>query len=158
MIVSNLEPEDAMRLTTHTDYALRVLIYLGLQGPDLVTIQEVSERYGISKNHLMKIVHELSQAGFIESVRGKNGGIRLGHPAETIIVGDIIRLMEGDMAIVECMRPNKPICQLMPSCILKEALEKALAEFLSTLDQYTLADLLDNPEQMSKLLSSPKTV
>lgn len=147
-----------MRLTTHTDYALRVLIYLGLQEQNLVTIQEVSDRYGISKNHLMKIVHELSQAGFIESVRGKNGGIRLGHPAEEISVGDIVRLMEEDMAVVECMRTDKSDCLLTQICILKEAVQKALAEFLSTLDEYTLADLLAQPDQLSKLISSPNTV
>lgn len=145
-----------MRLTTHTDYALRVLIYLGLQDQKLVTIQEVSDRYEISKNHLMKIAHELSRAGFIESVRGKNGGIRLGQPAAKIVVGDVVRLMEEDMAIVECMRPNKSLCQLTPVCILTGVLEKALTGFLSTLDEYTLADLLIQPDQIAKMFVDHK--
>ncbi len=131
-----------MRLTAYTDYALRVLMYLGLRGEKLATIQEIAEQYGISKNHLMKLVHELGQLGYVETVRGKNGGLRLGRRPDEITVGEIVRRMEPDMALVECFRHTGGQCRIVTVCVLQSVLEEALDRFLDTLDGYTLADLL----------------
>ncbi len=131
-----------MRLTAYTDYALRVLIYLGLRGEQLATIQEIAEQYGISKNHLMKLVHELGRLGYVETIRGKNGGLRLGRLPEQITVGNIVRDMEPDMELVECFRTAGGQCRIVTDCVLRPALEAARDRFLDTLDLYTLADLL----------------
>jgi len=139
-----------MRLTTYTDYALRVLMYLGLRGDELSTIQEIAEQYGISKNHLMKLVHVLGQLGYVETVRGKKGGLRLARRPEAITVGEIIRRMEPDMALVECFRSTDVHCRIVRTCILKNALGEALDRFLTTLDAYTLADLLAPAEDLSR--------
>lgn len=139
-----------MRLTTYTDYGLRVLIYLGLRGERLTTIQEVSEQYGISRNHLMKLVHELGQLGYVETIRGKNGGLRLGRPPDRITVGEIVRRLEPDMALVECFQPSDVQCQIVRDCVLRPALQEALDRFLMTLDGYTLADLLVPAEELSR--------
>ncbi|QLH37806.1 MAG: Rrf2 family transcriptional regulator [Defluviicoccus sp.] len=139
-----------MRLTTYTDYALRVLMYLGLRGDELSTIQEIAEQYGISKNHLMKLVHVLGQFGYVETIRGKNGGLRLARRLEAITVGEIIRRMEPDMALVECFRSADTQCRIVKTCILQGALGEALDRFLETLDGYTLADLLAPAEDLSR--------
>ncbi|MBK8174898.1 MAG: Rrf2 family transcriptional regulator [Rhodospirillales bacterium] len=139
-----------MRLTTYTDYALRVLMYLGLRGDELSTIQEIAEQYGISKNHLMKLVHVLGQLGYIETIRGKKGGLRLARRPEAITVGEIIRRMEPDMALVECFRNADIQCRIVKTCILQGALGEALDHFLETLDGYTLADLLAPAEDLSR--------
>ncbi len=138
-----------MRLTTYTDYALRVLMYLGLSGERLATIQEIAEQYGISKNHLMKLVHELGRLGYVETVRGKNGGLRLARRPDEITVGEIVRQMEPDMALVECLQTTEPGCRIVTDCVLRPALEDALERFLETLDGYTLADLLIPAEPLS---------
>jgi len=138
-----------MRLTTYTDYAFRVLMYLGLRGENLSTIQEIAEQYGISKNHLMKLVHQLGQLGYVETIRGKNGGLRLGRRPEEITVGEIVRHLEPDMALVECFQISDVRCQIVRGCVLRPALEKALDRFLETLDGYTLADLLVPAEELS---------
>ncbi len=139
-----------MRLTTYTDYALRVLMYLGLRGDELSTIQEIAEQYGISKNHLMKLVHVLGRLGYVETIRGKNGGLRLARRPEAITVGEIIRRMEPDMALVECFRTTDVHCRIVRTCILQNALGEALSRFLETLDGYTLADLLAPAEDLSR--------
>lgn len=144
------EAELRMRLTTYTDYALRVLMYLGLRGETLSTIQEIADQYGISKNHLMKLVHELGQLGYVETIRGKNGGLRLGRRPDEITVGEIVRRLESDMALVECFQITDVHCQIVSDCILRPALEDALNRFLETLDGYTLADLLVPAEELSK--------
>ena len=90
-----------MHLTFSTDYALRVLILVGLEADRLVAIEEVADRFGISKNHLMKVTHQLGQAGYLETVRGRNGGLRLGKPPDQIVVGEVVRKMEPDFAVVE---------------------------------------------------------
>lgn len=138
-----------MRLTTYTDYALRVLMYLGLRGENLATIQEIAEQYGISKNHLMKLVHELAQLGYVETIRGKNGGLRLGRRPEDITVGEIVRRLESDMALVECFQSSDVHCQIVRDCVLRPVLEEALNHFLETLDGYTLADLLVPAAELS---------
>lgn len=131
-----------MRLTQHTDYALRVLVYLGLTGDRLVTIQEISDAYGISKNHLMKVVQRLVRGDFVESTRGQKGGLRLkAHPTRTR-VGDVVRYMEPDLSLVECFR-DEANCVLTPACRLRQIMQKSIAAFLSELDRYTIGDLLD---------------
>ncbi|MEX0943302.1 MAG: Rrf2 family transcriptional regulator [Pseudomonadales bacterium] len=130
-----------MRLTQHTDYSLRVLLYLALVPEQLATIQQISEAYGISRNHLMKVVHKLVKTGFVESVRGQGGGIRLNKAPQDIGIGKVIRAMEPDIALVECLRPDNT-CVITPACKLPPILNKALAAFFRELDRYTLKDLL----------------
>ncbi|MGP4842952.1 Rrf2 family transcriptional regulator [Marinobacter sp. 1Y8] len=130
-----------MRITRYTDYSLRVLIYLASHGEELATIQQIADSYDISKNHLMKVVHQLNIKGYIESVRGKNGGLRLRLPPEDINIGVLVRETEQDMELVECMGSANE-CRITPVCGLKGILAKALQSFLATLDEYTLADLV----------------
>jgi Rrf2 family nitric oxide-sensitive transcriptional repressor len=130
-----------MRLTTFTDYSLRVLIYLAVSNDDHTTIREISERYGISRNHLMKVVQELSQRGYVIALRGKNGGLRLNKAAADISIGMLIREMENDLALAECLGENNQ-CILTPACQLKAVLAEALQAFFTTLDAYTLEDIL----------------
>ncbi|MFZ1655216.1 MAG: Rrf2 family transcriptional regulator [Candidatus Moraniibacteriota bacterium] len=139
-----------MRLTTYTDYALRVLMYLGLRGDDLSTIQEIAEQYGISKNHLMKLVHVLGRLGYVETIRGKKGGLRLARRPAEITVGEIVRQLEPDMALVECFKSVGVECRIVKDCILQNALGEALDRFLETLDHYTLSDLLVPSERLSR--------
>lgn len=135
-----------MHITQHTDYALRVLIHLGANPDRLVIIQEISERYEISRNHLMKVVNQLIRAGFVEGLRGKGGGLRLARPPAEIGVGDVVRRMERGMTLVECFGADCH-CILDPACKLKVALGDALAAFFEVLDALTLADLLGRSEK-----------
>lgn len=135
-----------MYITQHTDYALRALIYLGTNEDRLVTIQEISERFAVSRNHLMKVVNALIRAGFVEGVRGKGGGLRLARMPKTISVGAVVRQMEPGMDLVECFGAGCE-CILDPGCKLKVGLSKALAAFLKVLDEMTLADLLGKNER-----------
>ncbi len=130
-----------MHITQHTDYALRVLIYLGACPERLVTVKEVSERFEISRSHLMKIVNRLVTDGFVDGLRGKGGGLRLGRPAEEIVVGDVVRRMEPGFDLVDCFRADGT-CLLAPGCRLKSAFSTALQAFLVSLDGVTLADLI----------------
>lgn len=141
-----------MRLTAHTDYALRVVIYLGLQPGRLATISEIAGQYGVSRNHLMKIVNELGKADFVETVRGKNGGIRLRRAPGDIVVGDIVRAMEDALNVVECFKPGASPCQIAPACVLKGVMHEALESFLAVLDGYTLADLTKPSKALAKLV------
>lgn len=130
-----------MRLTHHADLALRVLMHLALTGEDRVTIQQISEAFGISRNHLMKVAHKLASLDYINSTRGSGGGIRLGQAPENIVVGRVIRDMEPDFGLVECFRPDNR-CVITPACVLPNMLDEALHAFLEVLDAYTLADLV----------------
>ncbi|KAA8981328.1 Rrf2 family transcriptional regulator [Halospina sp. K52047b] len=145
-----------MRITGYTDYSLRVLIYLSLQGDRLATIQEVADRYGISKNHLMKVVHQLTRKGYLDSVRGKKGGIRLRLSPSEINLGVLVREMEPDLNLVECFGPDNT-CVISPVCSLKGVLGEALNAFLATLDRYTLADIVTEGDapQLIRLLNIP---
>lgn len=142
-----------MHITRYTDYSLRVLIYLAVRDEGLATIQEIADSYGVSKNHLMKVVHQLNLKGYIESLRGKNGGLRLHRKPEDINIGVLIRETEPDLALVECFSADNKCC-ITPVCGLKHVLADALNAFLGTLDQYTLADLLPEKQkpQLLRLL------
>ncbi len=141
-----------MHITQFTDYALRALIYLGTNDDRRVTIQEIAERFGVSRNHLMKVVNELIRNGYADGVRGKGGGLRLARPANQIVVGDVVRHMEPGMELVECFA-SECKCILDPHCQLKSALSRALDAFLMVLDDLTLADLLGSPEHSILRLS-----
>lgn len=130
-----------MHITRYTDYSLRVLIYLSVQGDRLTTIQEIADSYDISKNHLMKVVHQLNKNGYIETVRGKKGGMRLHMAPEDINIGVLVRDTEHDLSIVECYTA-KNTCKISPVCGLKPIFGEALQAFLAVLDKYTLKDLI----------------
>jgi Rrf2 family transcriptional regulator, nitric oxide-sensitive transcriptional repressor len=130
-----------MHLTQHTDYALRTLIYLALRDPALATVQEIAEAYGISRTHLMKVAHRLGRCGWIETVRGRGGGLRLARRPEDIVVGDVVRDTEEGFAIVECFSGDRPACRITPDCALKGVLAEARDAFLAVLDGHTLAEL-----------------
>jgi Rrf2 family nitric oxide-sensitive transcriptional repressor len=142
-----------MRLTVHSDYALRLMMYLGLNGEKLATISDIAGAYDISRAHLMKITHELGQKGLIDTVRGRQGGMRLARDAAEIGVGDIVRASEPDFAIVPCLEQGAGIvCAIQPACVLKRALASAAAAFLDVLDGYTLADLIRPSVPLRQLL------
>lgn len=133
-----------MRLTNYSDYSLRVLIYLSTEPNEkLVNIKDIAEAYDISKNHLMKIIYNLGKMGYIETIRGRNGGIRLAKLPSDINIGELIRKTEEDFHIVECFEHNNN-CVITPVCSLKHIFNKALDQFLQVLDQYTLEDIVQN--------------
>jgi len=140
-----------MKLTTFTDYALRVLMYLALEPERLGTIQGIADAYGISENHLMKVVHHLAKSGVVESVRGKGGGIRLARPASEIRVGAVVREAEGDGPVVECFGDQNQCC-IAPDCKLAGVLARAFAGLYDYLDQYTLADLVERRQPLIRIL------
>jgi Rrf2 family nitric oxide-sensitive transcriptional repressor len=142
-----------LRLTVYSDYALRLLMYLALKDDGLATIAEVSESYGISKNHLMKVAHQLGLAGYVSTVRGRRGGLRLAKPAQRIGLGEVVRRTEPDMALVPCFDPINAGCAILPSCVLRHALEKARLAFVAVLDQYTLSDLVGPRAPLQALLA-----
>ncbi|HEX2842563.1 Rrf2 family transcriptional regulator [Hyphomicrobium sp.] len=141
-----------MRLTTLSDYSLRVLMYLGARPERQATIQEIATAYGISENHLMKVVHRLGQHGFVETVRGRGGGLRLKGAADAIRLGDVVRAVEEDFQIVECFGSDDA-CRITNVCRLKRVLNRALAAFLEELDNWTLADLVAKPKALSDVLA-----
>lgn len=138
-----------MRLTIHTDLALRVLIFLALIEGRRATIQEIAESYGISRNHLMKVVHQLAMLGYVQSTRGAGGGIELARRPELIPIGDLVVHVEPDFALVECFRPDNQ-CVITPACLLPGMLSRALRAFTKSLNEHTLADLIV-PEQRAGL-------
>lgn len=141
-----------MHLTNFTDYSLRTLMYVGAKGDTLATIDEIAGSYNISRNHLMKVVSRLSQLGYLETVRGKGGGMRLARLPERINLGTLVRQTEEDLAIVECFKGNGETCCIEPACVLTKTLKKALAAFLTVLDGYTLADLVKPRKRLAHLL------
>jgi Rrf2 family nitric oxide-sensitive transcriptional repressor len=142
-----------MRLNVQTDFALRVLMMLRLQSDRLVTIQEISERFAISKNHLMKVAQALGHLGYIETVRGRSGGLRLAKEATQIRLGEVVWNMEGDFALVECFPPRQNACPISGACRLNGILSKATTAFLDILDQYTLEDLVANNTDLRAILA-----
>ncbi len=147
-----------MRLTIHTDYALRMLMLLAVEPDQLHTIEEIARRYDISRNHLMKVTQTLAQTGFVDSLRGRGGGLRLNHPPEKINLGAVVRATEDNLALVECFDPTRNNCVLSGVCGLRGPFDEALRAFLAVLDRYTLADLVRNPvtlKGMRQLLADP---
>lgn len=140
-----------MRLTRFTDYSLRVLIYLGLKDDGRVTIREISDAYGISRNHLMKVVSLLTRMGYLDARRGPGGGIALARPPKEIVIADVVRDMEDDLNLVECFCEGGT-CVIKPMCELQRALHKALNAYLETLEQYTLLDLIKPRSQLIEVL------
>jgi len=136
-----------MRLSRHTDYALRVLIHLAARPEGLASIAEIARTYAISENHLMKVVHMLGRAGFIRTVRGRGGGIALARSPDEISVGTVVRHGETDLDLVDCGS-----CRIAPACGLTGALGKALAAFLEVLDGYSIADVTERRFELATLL------
>ncbi len=141
-----------MRLTRYTDYAMRVLLYLGTRPEQICSIAEIARVYGISQNHLMKVVSELAREGFVTSMRGRTGGIRLARAPAAINVGDVVRRMEDDFSLVDCAN-----CIIAPACGLSCALQEAVCAFLAVLDRYTLADFLAQRSDLANLLQPTPT-
>ncbi len=133
-----------MQLTTFTDYGLRALMYLAAQPERLCSVREVADHYGISYNHLVKVVHRLAQLGYVESLKGKGGGIRLAGGAEKTRLGDLVKVLEPDMHIVECFNRDTNTCRITGSCQLKHYLFDAQKAFIEALDRHTLADTVTN--------------
>lgn len=129
-----------MRLTRHTDYALRVLIYLSVRPGERVSIRSVADAYGISHNHLTKVVQRLKRGGWVDTTRGQGGGITLARSPRDIHVGEVTRQLERADALVECMGSANR-CPIAPACGLKSALGEAIEAFMKVLDDYTLEDL-----------------
>jgi Rrf2 family nitric oxide-sensitive transcriptional repressor len=140
-----------MHLTTFSDYTLRTLMYLALQPDKLCTVEEIAAAYGISTNHLMKVVHQAALAGDIASVRGRGGGLRLARRPETIVVGAVLRRTESDLEIAPCFCAAGA-CAIQPACVLQDALREALEAFLAVLDRITLADLIRPKQRLADLL------
>jgi len=140
-----------MRLTDYTDYSLRTLMYLGIHRDNLVTIQDIADAYGISKSHLMKVVHQLGLSGLVETIRGRSGGLRLGKEPEEINIGDVVRNTEPDFMMVECFNRESNECLLSPSCELQDVLRRATNAYLDVLSGVTLADLLRNSGSLRRL-------
>ncbi|VVD98526.1 Rrf2 family transcriptional regulator [Pandoraea iniqua] len=141
-----------MRLTDYTDYSLRTLIYVAVHPDELVHVQAVADAFDIPKNHLVKIVQKLGQLGFLHTVRGRAGGIRLGRAQERIGLGEVVRAMEPDFALVECFHQGDNACVITSACHLKGILGDALRAYFAVLDRYTLADLVNKPAALRQLL------
>ncbi|HDM8288363.1 TPA: nitric oxide-sensing transcriptional repressor NsrR [Yersinia enterocolitica] len=138
-----------MQLTSFTDYGLRALIYMAsLPEGQMTSISQVTEVYGVSRNHMVKIINQLSRVGLVTAVRGKNGGIRLGKPADQIRIGDVVRQLEP-LSLVNC---SSDFCHITPACRLKQVLNQAVQSFLNELDNYTLADMVQDNTPLYKLL------
>lgn len=141
-----------MQLTQFTDYSLRALIYITLRKQSC-TIKDITEAYGISNNHMVKIIHNLAKLGLIKTIRGKNGGIVMASQPETINLGQIITQLEPHFDLVPCFNKEKANCCIAPVCKLKGVLHEAQAAFMEVLDRYTLADVLHNKSDLSVLLN-----
>lgn len=140
-----------MRMTLWTDYALRTLIYVGANGERLSTIAEIAESFDVSKAHLMKVVNQLGRQGYVETVRGRSGGIRLCRPPAQIRIGAVVRETEEDLAVMGCLG-QAGFCRIEGCCVLRRALREAMLAFVQTLDRYTLADLLAPGAQLVRSL------
>lgn len=145
-----------MRLTAYTDYTLRTLMYLALNRDRLVTIQDIAELHGISKNHLMKVVHQLGISGMVETVRGRNGGLKLNQEPADINIGEVVRNTETDFFMAECFDRENNSCAYAPSCRLKGVLGSATAAYLAVLDGATLDDLIGKDGTRGKKSASTR--
>lgn len=146
-----------MRLTQFSNFAIRVLMYAGLNDRHLSTVPEMARAYGVSYDHLKKAAAELCRLGYLQTVRGRGGGFRLAkHPGD-IPIGEVIRQTEGEVILVECFDATVNTCPLVSACQLRTALQEALTAFFAVLDRRTLADLIHAPEQLSPLLGLART-
>ncbi len=141
-----------MRVSTYSDYALRVLMQAALRGPERITVDEVARAYGISRHHLVKIVHDLGRNGYLATQRGIGGGFTLALPPQEIRVGDIVRLGEESDTVIDCKDRREGPCRILPVCRLKGVLDEAAAAFFEVLDSYTLDDLLVQAPALKELL------
>lgn len=138
-----------MQITAFTDYGLRALMFLATLPPEKLTnINEVTALYGVSRNHMVKIIHRLSQLGYVETLRGKKGGIRLGVSSQEIVIGEVVRLLEP-LQLIDCSEEN---CHITTACRLKRTLSVAMEAFLTELDKVTLQDLIADNQSLSQLL------
>ena len=133
-----------MKLTSYTNFALRSLQLAALKEPDLIRVDDVVRVHGLARPHIVKIVHELGRAGYVATQRGRNGGLRLARPAEDIVIGDVVRLTEGPLDLVECFNPERNTCPLIGICNLSRALKEATGAFMAVLDNLTLSDISSN--------------
>lgn len=138
-----------MRLTSYTDFGLRALLYLAtLPEGELSSVAKVSALYGVSRNHMVKVVNQLVKLGYLQSQRGKNGGIRMTCDPATINIGQVIRALEGNLDGIDC---GSPACHIVSVCLLKSALKEAMDAFLAVMDSYTLQDLLANRDELQRV-------
>lgn len=141
-----------MQLSAYSDYSFRVLMHAALRNPERTTVDEVAQAFGISRHHLVKIVHDLGRQGYLKTHRGIGGGFTLGRPADQILLGDIVRLGEETETVIECTDQQTHQCRLFPACRLKDVLDEAASAFFAVLDDYSLADLLKQPSKMRTAL------
>lgn len=144
-----------MQLTQYTDYSLRVLIYLAKKPEGLTTVSEIAEYHGISRNHLVKVIHNLAIKGFILTTRGRNGGMRLSCPPSKIVLGNVIRNTEPNFDIAECFNTANNCCVITQDCGLKSIFREAQMGFIKAMDKYTLADVATRDSPLSKPISPP---
>ena len=137
-----------MKLTAYSNYALRSLQLAALKAPDRIKVDDVVKVHGLARPHIVKIVHELGLAGYLETIRGRGGGFRLARPADEIIIGDVVRMTEGPLEMVECFNPAKNTCPLIGICRLSRALQTATKAFMAVLDDLTLADIASNKGEL----------
>ena len=137
-----------MKLKSYTNFALRSLQLAALKSPELIRVDDVVRVHKLARPHVVKIVHELGRAGYVVTQRGRNGGFRLARPAQEIVVGDVVRLTEGPLDLVECFNPGKNTCPLIGVCKLSRALHQATLAFMDVLDDLTLADIAANRDDL----------
>jgi Rrf2 family nitric oxide-sensitive transcriptional repressor len=140
-----------MRLTLHTDFALRVVIQVGINDDRMTTIRDIAAGFGISKNHLMKVVNDLARRGYLRTLRGRNGGIRLMREPSEINIGRLVRETEDDVYVLGCLEQDG-YCRIERVCVLRRAIRDATSAFLAVLDGYTLADLIAPRKALADLL------
>lgn len=143
-----------MRLTQHTDYALRMLIQAALRAPELTTVGEVAKSFNLSATHLNKVAQTLAQHGYLQTVRGRSGGLRLALPPERIRLGEVVSATEPDFQIAPCMAPSNEMCPIYEPCVLRGVLSQASQAFLAELDKWTLADLVKRRKPLLTAIDS----
>lgn len=141
-----------MRLSSHTDYGLRLLMDAAARSPRPVSIEGAAFRFNVSRHHLMKVAQNLSRAGYIEPVRGRSGGFRLARPSAEIRLGDVVRTLESELGLVECQRPRGTQCPVISACRIPAVLNRATAAFFDVLDEVNLDDLVHKNRPMLQIL------
>lgn len=144
-----------MRLTTFTNYSLRMLMFAAMKGDELSRAHEIAQAFGISKAHLNKCIHQLGQWGYLENVRGRGGGFRLAKPAHSTAIAEIVRRTEDTVELVECFNAQTNTCPLRPMCRLSRTFQRALTRFMDELEEVTIADVVSNREALWSLLKAP---